>query len=231
MTSSYILKQYLQNNFYSVSSLCRLFNLSQKELSGWVKNNIYPDFKTRFNCLRKLDTSELKEEITIKDKDGFEFTLFPKMSKKFQTAKGRQHYYQSDTFEELKSKVSKRSGNKCELCGVPGSGSDGRKGITCHHLVYDQDFGTGNENLDDLIDVCFYHHAMLHSIDNPEKAKAFKELNNGKYKILLMTRRDGSHNIKLLDDHCNNKDIITYYNKIMKSVKKEFRPKYEILEF
>ena len=73
MTSSYILKQYLQSNFYSVSSLCRLFNLSQKELSNWIKNNIYPDFKTRFNCLRKLDTSELKEEITIKDKDGFEY--------------------------------------------------------------------------------------------------------------------------------------------------------------
>lgn len=225
MTFGQVIEAYLKYTKSSYGKLARFLHVDEHDVINWLDGIYYPRYKQRNQILQKL---QFKGK--VEDTDGFTYqsNSSTSINTKFETAKSRQKYYESATFDKLKEKVAQRSGNRCEVCGCPGMGQDKRKGLTCHHLVYDKDFGTGNEDLNDLIDICYFHHSLLHSADNSDKAKAYKEFQDGKYKVLLIPHKDGTYNIKLFHDECSDSNIKKYFNQLMRKVK--YKPTFEILQ-
>lgn len=65
-----------------------------------------------------------------------------------------QSYLRSDDWKNLSLVARLRAGNSCELCGASGD--------HVHHVKYPKRFS--EDNLDNLLVVCEYHHSLLHGI-------------------------------------------------------------------
>lgn len=70
-------------------------------------------------------------------------------------------YLLSDEWAQLKIDLFELRGKVCEKCSS-------RKNIAVHHLHYDNIF---NEEPEDLIILCGYHHAQIHGKIKPKKKK------------------------------------------------------------
>lgn len=87
-----------------------------------------------------------------------------------------QEFMKSPEWENIKKKLFKLRGKKCEICGS-------KKHIQVHHLTYKR-FG-GKERPEDLQILCGKHHMKVHGIKRKPKEKLTKKRGVRTYKQIL----------------------------------------------
>jgi len=94
------------------------------------------------------------------------------ISDKNMTNRKYQQYLKSKTWREIRAKVIKNAGGKCEICGS-------RKRLVVHHMTYRD--GLGNEKIENLKCLCEdchnvkYHNGSPRGLPRKERQKRKKE--------------------------------------------------------
>ena len=183
----------------------KLSKISSNTISKWCKGIDLPDWKERNKILWDNYCSN-----DIKDPDGFIFTANKAgVNTKF-NINNKMQYYWSDTWKKVMTRKIKSVGGKCEICG---STDD----LTCHHLVYDENWG-GREKNSDLLCVCKRCHMGVCHKDKPECQAQYKELMSPIRELIINVKADGTPSIYVFTD-CKDELIKAYMINMYKKAK------------